>query len=546
MNLLSRNAGKKTRGQTMVEFALVLPILLMTMYGVMEFGRLLFIYVTTTSASREAARYASGVELVDRGGVLVERFRDCEGIRDAAMRVGLLAGIESGDVEIRYDEGPSDTTPWDNLDECPDSVSLGNRVRVSVTGHFQPIVPLVPWSEEVLLRLANIRSETARTIIRNVEVGPNFQPPPQDIGNTPPFVRFTSYSSWVNEHDYNEEPYTATVVVVDDENFVTPHDADLEIVYTVSGEATSGEDHDLFSDTLTIPANSPSADIQLNIIDDDLYEYLERIVIVLQSGASRRVPWAHVVYIQDNDSPPAVNFALARSVIYRDRGTDADPHQVDVVLGETAQAASVGFTITTTLQRDYDYSVDPDPETDRLYFPLTGPNFNEVITTARIFITPYLDVIPEGTQEIVLELVNPFNTFLGPTYRHVVELRDYYCRVEGSNPLVGNQEFRWDLDNIGDYPTNLERVTIAYTAENGARFNDVLLGSEYLWSDPTEANPVTVPIGLNWPGGGDPSINSGESKTLSLGFDIASVTSIDSVNLDFTNGCPSITFTPSP
>jgi Flp pilus assembly protein TadG len=39
MKLFERNAGKKTRGQTMVEFALVLPILLVTMYGMMEFGR---------------------------------------------------------------------------------------------------------------------------------------------------------------------------------------------------------------------------------------------------------------------------------------------------------------------------------------------------------------------------------------------------------------------------------------------------------------------------------------------------------------------------
>jgi Flp pilus assembly protein TadG len=50
MELLKQNPRKKTRGQTMVEFALILPLLLTTMYGVMEFGRLLFIYVTTTSA----------------------------------------------------------------------------------------------------------------------------------------------------------------------------------------------------------------------------------------------------------------------------------------------------------------------------------------------------------------------------------------------------------------------------------------------------------------------------------------------------------------
>jgi hypothetical protein len=39
MKLFERNAGKKTRGQTMVEFALVLPIIVGDDVWVMEFGR---------------------------------------------------------------------------------------------------------------------------------------------------------------------------------------------------------------------------------------------------------------------------------------------------------------------------------------------------------------------------------------------------------------------------------------------------------------------------------------------------------------------------
>ena len=81
----------------MVEFALVLPILLVTMFGIMEFGRLLFIYVTTASASREAARYAAAVGISDNG---VEFYNDCAGIRAAAQRVGVLAGIQNNDIII--------------------------------------------------------------------------------------------------------------------------------------------------------------------------------------------------------------------------------------------------------------------------------------------------------------------------------------------------------------------------------------------------------------------------------------------------------------
>ena len=40
----------------MVEFALVLPILLTMLYGMMEVGRLLFIFASTVTAARQAAR----------------------------------------------------------------------------------------------------------------------------------------------------------------------------------------------------------------------------------------------------------------------------------------------------------------------------------------------------------------------------------------------------------------------------------------------------------------------------------------------------------
>ena len=58
MNLCTLNP-KKNKAQAMVEFALVLPILLMLLYGILEAGRLLFIYSTIVTASRQAVRYGS-------------------------------------------------------------------------------------------------------------------------------------------------------------------------------------------------------------------------------------------------------------------------------------------------------------------------------------------------------------------------------------------------------------------------------------------------------------------------------------------------------
>ena len=51
-----RNIIRDNRGQTLVELALILPILVILLMGTIEFGRIFFTYLTVTHASREAAR----------------------------------------------------------------------------------------------------------------------------------------------------------------------------------------------------------------------------------------------------------------------------------------------------------------------------------------------------------------------------------------------------------------------------------------------------------------------------------------------------------
>ncbi len=46
----------KSRAQSMVELALVLPILLLVVLGLIEFGRALFIYTVVSNAAREGVR----------------------------------------------------------------------------------------------------------------------------------------------------------------------------------------------------------------------------------------------------------------------------------------------------------------------------------------------------------------------------------------------------------------------------------------------------------------------------------------------------------
>lgn len=50
--------GRRTRGQAMVEFALVLPIFILVLSGIMDFGVLLYSRMTVINAAREGARAA--------------------------------------------------------------------------------------------------------------------------------------------------------------------------------------------------------------------------------------------------------------------------------------------------------------------------------------------------------------------------------------------------------------------------------------------------------------------------------------------------------
>ena len=52
-------ADDRTRGQALVEFALVLPVFLLIVFGIIDIGRYVYINNAFNQAAREAARYGS-------------------------------------------------------------------------------------------------------------------------------------------------------------------------------------------------------------------------------------------------------------------------------------------------------------------------------------------------------------------------------------------------------------------------------------------------------------------------------------------------------
>jgi len=104
-------------GQSLVEFALVLPILLILLLGVLDFGRAVAAYNAVSNGARSGARVA----VVDQNPAAVEAAVESEAI-----------GLDS--VSVAFD-GTLDPDP-----QCP---RIGCLIEVTVSTQYQPATPLI-------------------------------------------------------------------------------------------------------------------------------------------------------------------------------------------------------------------------------------------------------------------------------------------------------------------------------------------------------------------------------------------------------------------
>ena len=87
--MISRRRIRDEKGQTMVEFALALPLLLLIMFAVIQFGIVYNDYVTLTDATRAGARKAAVSRHSD----------DPEGDTIAAVE-NSASGLDLGDLAV--------------------------------------------------------------------------------------------------------------------------------------------------------------------------------------------------------------------------------------------------------------------------------------------------------------------------------------------------------------------------------------------------------------------------------------------------------------
>jgi Flp pilus assembly protein TadG len=174
----SRAATGRSRGQSLVEFSLILGPLLLLLLGIVQFGFIFNTFVTITNATREAAREGS-IYVYDR--TMTKAVNDLtrnEEIREhlttslnglskispqfansstwTSSTSGTTVTYTTGDLKVIY-ELPGTVTDSDTR--------MGYRITVRATYHLDLIIPLIGnfLPKDAGGRLA-LQSETTMTV----------------------------------------------------------------------------------------------------------------------------------------------------------------------------------------------------------------------------------------------------------------------------------------------------------------------------------------------------------------------------------------------
>ncbi len=163
------HAGWTRSGQSLVEFALILPVLLLFMLGVMEFGRILFVYTEVSGAAREALRAATATihrgNDADRGKVTTA---ECTEILTRVYGTLVLTPRTQVTITVEYVRpSPGSSTTIVGVcssdsaqSQLPTQVLvLNDQVYVEVQSQVSAATPLIrPFVSNLPLRFAGMRS----------------------------------------------------------------------------------------------------------------------------------------------------------------------------------------------------------------------------------------------------------------------------------------------------------------------------------------------------------------------------------------------------
>ncbi len=393
------------KAQSAMEFALVLPLLILLLYGIIEFGRLLLIYNQINTASRESARWGSATGQ----GITANtpRYADCAGIKQIARTAGFVVPIANGDITIQYDHGPGTTASSGDC-SVPGSIALGDRVLVTVSATYSPILP-IPY-----LNSFPITSVSSRSILTTIDLA-GVGGGGSGGGAVTPQVYFGISSASANE---NEGTFTLNVVL----SSSTTNDVTVSI--GASGTAVAGTNYSFSNTSVTIPAGTTTKQISINLIDDTFYDTAKTVILTLSnpSNATLGSPSVFTLTLLNIDPPPIVSFQYSTSTITETGSSVAVAVLLKNSVGSlkaSKLATTINFGLGGTAVLGANYNLSPISS-------LTIPAGS---TSGFIVVTPINNNIFDTALTVILTISGATNgdgtaASLGSPTVHTVTIRD--------------------------------------------------------------------------------------------------------------------------
>jgi Flp pilus assembly protein TadG len=120
---MSRFRRRHSRGQTLVEFALILPIFILVLVGIFDMGRAVYAYNTISNAAREAVRLA----IVDQNTTAVT---------DEAIGRASGLGLTAPDITVAFKTA-------DLAGDCSAPYGVGCVAVVTVEYEYNAATPII-------------------------------------------------------------------------------------------------------------------------------------------------------------------------------------------------------------------------------------------------------------------------------------------------------------------------------------------------------------------------------------------------------------------
>jgi regulation of enolase protein 1 (concanavalin A-like superfamily) len=426
---------KRQKGQGLVEFGLILPVLLLIILAVIEMALIFQGYLAVQHAAREAARWA--VTYNPERGKNLDGSECCPNETDEeywARRVELIkqVAVDSA-VGLRIDHAKLGLTEdsfnayldepnffgveiWGamtffdpQIEDSHDKPGLpGLPVRVRVTHNVELLDPIFSAIKPRVRVHAQTEMINEGTQAGFGNVAPPALPPAPPIPPGPPPGPGTptvDFESTVYQVGEGEGSATITVILN------APAEETITVNYATSNGTANADpeppDHPQADYTATggILYFDPGETVQtfgVFIVDDAEEEDSETVILTLSGGNATiggNNP-AELVILDNDGSVPTVEFSIEAYSVDEDEGTATITVRLSAASGQTAMV---------------DYATSDDTALDGLdYTAVNGTLVFNPGVTSQVFLVPITDDAEHEVDEtIILTLSNPVNAVIG-------------------------------------------------------------------------------------------------------------------------------------